>query len=185
MPMIEIRWHGRGGQGGVTSAELLAKAAYIDGYIGVQAFPYFGAERRGAPVKAFTRISDKEINVRSQIYTPDIVAVLDSGIVELIDVTEGLKENGIVIVNTPKSPKELNLKKGHVYTYDGTGIALKNGLLVAGLPVVNTTMLGAFAKASSLVKLESVQQVIRKNWPGKVGDKNALGAQEAYDTCTD
>jgi Pyruvate/2-oxoacid:ferredoxin oxidoreductase gamma subunit len=79
----------------------------------------------------------------------------------------------------------MNLKKGHVYTYDGTGIALKNGLLVAGLPVVNTTMLGAFAKATGLVKLESVQQVIRKNWPGKVGDKNALGAQEAYDACTD
>ncbi len=185
MPVIEIRWHGRGGQGGVTSAELLAKAAYLDGYKGVQAFPYFGAERRGAPVKAFTRISDREINVRSQIYEPDIVAVLDPGIVDLIDVTEGLKKDGKIIINTHKKPDEFHFDHGHVYTYDGTGIALKNGLLVAGLPVVNTTMLGAFAKATGLVKLETVQKVIMEKWPGKVGEKNAQGAKEAYDSCTD
>ncbi|MEM2141918.1 MAG: pyruvate ferredoxin oxidoreductase subunit gamma [Candidatus Thorarchaeota archaeon] len=183
--MIEVRWHGRGGQGGVTSAELLAKAAYYDGYRGVQAFPYFGAERRGAPVKAFTRISDKEINVRSQIYTPDVVAVLDPAILEITDVTEGLKPNGIVIVNSPKKAREIHLRTGHVYTYDGTGIALKYGLLVAGLPVVNTTMLGAFAKATGLVKLETVQKVIREKWRGKVGELNSEGARVAYDTCSD
>ncbi|MGY5877376.1 MAG: pyruvate ferredoxin oxidoreductase subunit gamma [Candidatus Thorarchaeota archaeon] len=180
--MIEIRWHGRGGQGGVTSAELLAKAAYIDGYKGVQAFPYFGAERRGAPVKAFTRVSDAEINVRSQVYEPDVVAVLDPSIIDLIDVTEGLKEGGKIIVNIDKRPDELDLR-GKVYTFDGTGIALKLGLLVAGLPVVNTTMLGAIAKATGLVKLESVQKVIMDNWSGKVGQKNAEGAKDAYDTC--
>ena len=185
MPMIEIRWHGRGGQGGVTSAELLAKAAYNDGYKGVQAFPYFGAERRGAPVKSFTRISDGPINVRTQIYEPDIVAVLDEGIVELLDVSEGLSTDGKVIVNTQKRPDEINIKKGHIYTYDGTGIALKLGLLVGGLPVVNTTMLGAFAKATGLVKLETIQQVIKERWPGKAGEKNAIGAEEAYNTCTD
>ncbi|NWF96166.1 MAG: pyruvate ferredoxin oxidoreductase subunit gamma [Candidatus Thorarchaeota archaeon] len=183
--MIEIRWHGRGGQGGVTSAELLAKAAHYDGYKGVQAFPYFGAERRGAPVKAFTRISDKEINVRSQIYTPDIVAVLDPQIVDIIDVTEGLKENGIVIINTHKKAKEVGLSRGHVFTYDGTGIALKYGLLVGGLPVVNTTMLGAFAKATGLIKLETAQKVIAEKWPGKLGERNAEGAKEAYETCSD
>ncbi len=185
MPVIEVRWHGRGGQGGVTSAELLAKAAYYDGYKGVQAFPYFGAERRGAPVKAFTRISDKEINVRSQIYDPDVVAVLDASILDLIDVTEGLKPNGKVIVNTPKKPSEISVKRGHVYTYDGTGIALRYGLMVAGLPVVNTTMLGAFAKATGLVRLETVQKVIKEKWPGPVGERNAEGAREAYETCTD
>jgi len=169
----------------VTSAELLAKAAYYDGYKGVQAFPYFGAERRGAPVKAFTRISDKEINVRSQIYNPDVVAVLDPAIIELTDVTEGLKENGIVIVNSPKRAGELQLKQGHVFTYDGTGIALKYGLLVAGLPVVNTTMLGAFAKATGLVKLSTIQKVIAQKWTGKVGERNGEGAKEAYDTCSD
>ncbi len=185
MPMIEIRWHGRGGQGGVTSAELLAKAAYKDGYKGVAAFPYFGAERRGAPVKAFTRISDEPINIRSQIYTPDIVAVLDQGLIELIDVTEGLVEGGKIIINTRLKASELDLGRGHVFTYDGTGIALKHGLLVAGLPVVNTTMLGAFAKATGLVKLETVQDVIREKWPGKAGEKNAIGAAEAYETCSD
>lgn len=169
----------------MTSAELLAKAAYYDGYKGVQAFPYFGAERRGAPVKAFTRISDKEINVRSQIYNPDVVAVLDPAIIELTDVTEGLKENGIVIVNSPKRAGELHLKQGHVFTYDGTGIALKYGLLVAGLPVVNTTMLGAFAKATGLVKLSTIQKVIAQKWTGKVGERNGEGAKEAYDTCSD
>ncbi|MFW9847032.1 MAG: pyruvate ferredoxin oxidoreductase subunit gamma [Candidatus Thorarchaeota archaeon] len=182
--MIEIRWHGRGGQGGVTSAELLAKAAYLDGYEGVQAFPFFGSERRGAPVKAFTRISHDPINVRSQIYEPDIVAVLDSGIMDVIDVTEGLKENGKVVINTPQKPFELDIK-GHVYTYDGTGIALKHKLLVGGLPVINTTMLGAFAKATALVKLETIQKVICENWPGKVGERNAAGAKEAYEQCTD
>lgn len=185
MKMIEIRWHGRGGQGGVTAAELLAKAAYVDGYKGVQAFPFFGAERRGAAVKSFTRISDEEINVRSQVYTPNVVAVLDSTLLDFVDVTEGLKEGGKVIVNSPKSPKELDLPTGHVYTYDGTGIALKLGLLVAGLPVVNTTMLGAFAKATGLVKIETVQKIICENWSGKVGERNAQGAKEAYDTCTD
>ena len=185
MKMIEVRFHGRGGQGGVTAAELLAKAAYHDGHKGVQAFPYFGAERRGAPVKAFTRIADEEINVRSQIYTPDIVAVLDSSILELIDVTEGLKEGGKVIVNSPKRPDELDIPKGHIYTYDGTGIALKLGLLVSGLPVVNTTMLGAFAKATGLVKLETVQKIISEYWKGKVGERNAEGAKEAYDQCSD
>lgn len=185
MKMIEVRWHGRGGQGGVTSAELLAKAAYIDGYKGVQAFPYFGAERRGAPVKAFTRIADEEINVRSQIYTPDVVAVLDSTLLDLTDVTEGLKDEGKVIINTPKSASEIQVRKGHVYTYDGTGIALKNGLLVGGLPVINTTMLGAFAKATGLVRLDTIQKVIRAKWKGKAGESNAQGAKEAYDTCAD
>ncbi len=185
MKMIEIRWHGRGGQGGVTAAELLAKAAYVDGYKGVQAFPFFGAERRGAAVKSFTRISDEEINVRSQVYTPNVVAVLDSTLLDFVDVTEGLQEGGKVIVNSPKSPKELDLATGHVYTYDGTGIALKLGLLVAGLPVVNTTMLGAFAKATGLVKIETVQKIICENWSGKVGERNAEGAKDAYDTCTD
>ncbi len=185
MKMIEIRIHGRGGQGGVTFAELLAKAAYEDGYKGVQAFPYFGAERRGAPVKAFTRIADKEINVRSQIYEPDVVAVLDPTIIELADVTEGLKEDGKIIINSPKKASEFDFDVGHVYTYDGTGIALKHGLLVSGLPVVNTTMLGAFAKATGLVKLETVKEVIKKNWPEKVGKKNAAGAEEAYKSCSD
>jgi len=107
--LIEVRWHGRGGQGAVTAAQILAEAAYLEGYKGVQAFPYFGAERRGAPIMAFTRMSDEEIRIRSQIYNPDFVVVLDSTLLGLIRVDEGLKEGGIIIVNSSKEPYELSL----------------------------------------------------------------------------
>jgi len=171
----EIRIHGRGGQGGVTAAELLARAAFKEGKW-VQAIPFFGAERRGAPVKAFARLSDKPILVRSQIYNPDYVIVLDSGLLSLVDVTEGLKKDGIVIVNTQKKPDELNLKQTRKATVDATGIALELQLVVSGLPVLNTTMLGAFAKATGEIKLESVLEAIRQVWSGAAGEKNAKGA---------
>src|SRR5512139_3269449 len=104
--MIEIRWHGRGGQGAVTSVELLALAAIEEGKY-AQGFPAFGPERRGAPVLAFNRIDDKPIKVRSGIYHPDVVVVLDSSLVKLVNITEGLKPDGILIVNTTKTPQEL------------------------------------------------------------------------------
>ncbi len=176
----EIRIHGRGGQGGVTAAELLARAAFKEGKW-VQAVPFFGAERRGAPVKAFARLSDEPILVRSQIYNPDYVLVLDSGLLDLVDVTEGLKKDGVVVVNTQKKPEELNLNHDHVATVDATGIALELGLLVSGLPVLNTTMLGAFAKATNEVKLESVLEAIRETWQGAAGEKNAKAAELAYE----
>jgi len=176
----EIRIHGRGGQGGVTAAELLAHAAFKEGKW-VQAIPFFGAERRGAPVRAFARLSNEPILVRSQIYNPDYVIVLDSGLLNLVDVTEGLKKDGIVIVNTQKKPEELNLKQGRVATVDATGIALELQLVVSGLPVLNTTMLGAFAKATGEVKLESVLEAIRQVWSGAAGEKNAKGAALAYE----
>lgn len=175
----EIRIHGRGGQGGVTAAELLAHAAFMEGKW-VQAIPFFGAERRGAPVKAFARISDEPILIRSQVYTPDYVLVLDSTLPEVIDVTEGLKKEGIIVLNTTKKPKELAIKGYYVATVDATGIALELKLLVAGLPVLNTSMIGAFAKATEEVKLESVMKVIEERWPGPVGKKNAKGAAVAY-----
>lgn len=176
----EIRIHGRGGQGGVTAAELLARAAFKEGKW-VQAIPFFGAERRGAPVKAFARLSDKPILVRSQVYNPDYVMVLDSSLLELGDVTEGLKKDGIVIVNTRKKPEELSLKQGRVASVDATGIALELELVISGLPVLNSTMLGAFAKATEEVKLESVIEAIRQLWPGAAGEKNAKGASLAYE----
>jgi len=176
----EIRIHGRGGQGGVTAAELLARAAFREGKW-VQAIPFFGAERRGAPVKAFVRLSDEPIVVRSQVYNPDYVIVLDSALLDIVDVAEGLKNNGIVIVNTRKTPKEVNLKESRVATVDATGIALELQLLVAGLPVLNTPMLGAFARATDEVKLESVLEVIKKEWSGAAGEKNAKAASLAYE----
>lgn len=176
----EICIHGRGGQGGVTAAQLLARAAFKEGKW-VQAIPFFGAERRGAPVKAFARLSDEPILVRSQVYKPDYVIVLDSTLLDLVDVTEGLKKDGVIIVNTRKKPEELKIKQGRVAAVDATGIALELQLLVAGLPVLNTIMLGAFARATEEVKLESLVETIRQVWKGPAGEKNAKGAALAYE----
>lgn len=176
----EIRIHGRGGQGGVTAAELLARVAFKEGKW-VQAFPFFGAERRGAPVKAFARIADEAIFVRSQIYNPDFVMVLDPTLIEVEDVTEGLKKGGTLVINTSKKPEELNAEGYRVATVDATGIALELKLLVAGLPVVNTTMLGAFARATGEVRLVTVMETIREEWPGSAGEKNAKAAGLAYE----
>ena len=176
----EIRIHGRGGQGGVTLAELIARAAYKEGKW-VQAFPYFGAERRGAPVKAFARISDEPILVRSQIYNPDYIIVLDESLLDVANVTEGLKENGTIIINTTLRPEEVNISGYKIATVDATGIALELGLLVAGLPVVNTAMAGAFAKATGEITIESVVEAIKEEWKGAVGEKNAKAAILAYE----
>jgi 2-oxoacid:acceptor oxidoreductase gamma subunit (pyruvate/2-ketoisovalerate family) len=176
----EIRIHGRGGQGSVTAAGLLAQAAFMEGKW-VQAFPYFGAERRGAPVKAFARISDEPLLVRSQIYAPDYVIVLDHAIYKVVDVTEGLKKDGMIIVNSTKKPEEIELEGWRVATVDATGIALELNLLVAGLPVVNTAIAGAFAKATDEVKLASVLTAIEETWAGGAGEKNAGAARLAYE----
>lgn len=176
----EIRIHGRGGQGSVTAAELLAHAAFIEGKW-VQAFPYFGAERRGAPVKAFARISDESILIHSQVYNPDYVIVLDPAIYKTVDVTEGLKKDGIIILNTTKNPDETGIKNFKVATVDATGIALELNLLVAGSPVINTSIIGAFAKATEEVKLESVVKAIKETWSGAAGEKNARAAELAYE----
>ena len=181
MPVLkEIRIHGRGGQGSVTAADLLAHAAFMEDKW-VQAFPYFGAERRGAPVKAFARISDEPILVHSQVYTPDYVIVLDHAIYKVVDVTEGLKKDGVIVVNTTKKPSELGLKGWRIATVDATGIALELNLLVAGLPIVNTSIVGAFAKATGEVKLTSVLKAINETWTGGAGEKNARAAELAYE----
>jgi len=104
--MVEFLFHGRGGQGAVTAANILVAAALLEGHRGVQAFPLFGAERRGAPVKAFARISGVEVDLRSQIYNPDIAIVLDPGLLQLVDVTAGLKAEGILILNTTRKPAD-------------------------------------------------------------------------------
>ncbi len=179
--LIEVRWHGRGGQGAVTAAQILAESAFLEGYKGVQAFPYFGAERRGAPIMAFTRISDEEIRIRSQIYNPDFVVVLDSTLIGLIRVDEGLKEGGTIIINSSKKPDELDLKGTfQVYTTDVTTVAQDLGLVVAGIPVVNTPILGAFAKITGLVSLETLTKVIGKKWHGEIGKRNAEAAKLTF-----
>lgn len=180
MLLKEVRIHGRGGQGSVTAAEVLAHAAFIEGK-SVQAFPYFGAERRGAPVKAFARISDEPILIHSQVYNPDYVIVLDPYIYKVVDVTEGLNKNGILVMNTTKKPAEVGLSGWRVATVDATGIALELNLLVAGLPVVNTSILGAFAKATGEVKLESILKAVNETWSGAAGERNARATELAYE----
>ncbi|GAB4305865.1 MAG: pyruvate synthase subunit PorC [Methanobacteriaceae archaeon] len=172
--MIEIRFHGRGGQGAVTAAEILAKAAFEDGKY-CQAFPFFGVERRGAPVMAFSRIDNEPITKRYQVYKPDYVVVLDEGLLDVVDVFAGLKENGEVIINTQNG---LNLKEGvNIHSIDATGIALDT----LGVPIVNTVMLGAFAGATGEITLDSLIKIVKETFPGRIGEKNAEATKIAYE----
>ncbi|MCK4938305.1 MAG: pyruvate ferredoxin oxidoreductase subunit gamma [Methanosarcinales archaeon] len=174
--MKEIRIHGRGGQGSVTAAELLAVAAFEDGKYS-QAFPAFGVERRGAPVMAFTRINDKPVRLRSQIYKPDYVIVQDPTLIEVVDVASGAKPKGKILINTEFSPDSFNLDTdAQVMTIDATRIALD----IIGRPIVNTILLGAFAGATGEIKVESIQNAVAERFPGKVGEKNSLAVLEAY-----
>ena len=181
--LVEICFHGRGGQGSVTAANLLVAAALKDGNKGVQAFPLFGAERRGAPVRAFARISDEEIHLRSEVYSPDIVIVLDESIMGIVDVLKGLKKDGKILINTTKEPEDFDFSnKYHVATVDATGIAIKHDILVGGIPVVNTPILGAVPKILDLVTLPSIQAVIKNKWKGEGGEINVKATQDAYDS---
>ncbi len=181
MALTEITFYGRGGQGAVTAADLLASAAFKSGNEGVQTFPLFGAERRGAPVKAFARISDKEIYVRSQVYEPDIVIVLDTGIMDVVDVTAGLKKDGTIILNTPRSPDELDMPF-RLATVDATSIAIERNIKVGGIPVVNTPIIGTLPKIMKNVGIEKVKEAIVERWRGDAGKRNALAAEDAYKT---
>jgi len=175
--MIEVRWHGRGGQGAVTSVEMLALAAIEEGKY-AQGFPSFGPERRGAPVAAFNRIDNKQIKVRSGVYDPDVVVVLDPSLVGLVNVTGGLKPDGILIVNTGKSPEEIKEEigfDGAVATVDAARIAWDE----LGVPITNTTMLGAVIKATGLVKIESAKAPLKHRF-GRIAQKNIKAMERAY-----
>jgi len=176
--MVEVRFHGRGGQGVVTASRLLAEAALLEGKK-VQSFPAFGAEREGAPIRAFTRLSDTLIRVRSQIYTPDVVVVLDPTVIRAENVTEGLKDNGWLIVNTAREPGELKKElgtKAKVATVNATSIALE----LLGAPRVNTPILGTLVKSTQLVTLDSVISVVNSTFKGKVAEANVKAVERAY-----
>jgi pyruvate ferredoxin oxidoreductase gamma subunit len=176
--LIEIRWHGRGGQGAVTSAELVAQAAISEGKY-AQAFPSFGPERRGAPVLAFVRIdSQQPIRIRAEITNPDVVVVLDPGLLSIVNVLSGLKEDGLLVINTGKSFKEItaNFKtKCKMAKVDATAIARE----ILGLPITNTTMVGALIKATGVVDLESVVEPL-KNRFGRIAERNINAMRKAY-----
>lgn len=181
--LVEICLHGRGGQGSVTAANLLVAAALDDGNKGVQAFPFFGAERRGAPVRAFARVSENEIHLRSEVYNPDIVIVLDESIMEIVDVLKGLKKDGKILINTRKKPEDFDFsKKFKVATVDATGIAIKHNILVGGIPVVNTPILGSVPRILDKVTLASIQKAIKNKWKGGLSEINVKATKDAYDT---
>ncbi len=177
--MLEVRFHGRGGQGAVTAAQLLAVAAFKCGSW-TQAFPHFGVERRGAPVEAFCRINDKPIDLRTHVYSPDIVVVLDSDLVNTVDVADGLVKKGRIILNAEEFPKKWDLPNFgfKINLVNATAIALD----IIGKPIVNTAMLGAFAKVTEIVTLKSVQEAIKEWFPKEVADKNCKAVEEAYNS---
>jgi len=178
--MIEIRFHGRGGQGAVIASKILAAALFKEGNY-AQAFPAFGAERRGAPVMAFTRFDKKTITRRSQVYEPDHVVVLDEPILDAVDVTAGLKTGGWILINSPKPSSAFpKLVQYRVATVDANRIAHENGLGTATAPVVNTVILGAFAKATGLVGLKAIVEGIQENVPSKT-EANVAAAKAAYE----
>ncbi len=182
MNLFEIRFHGRGGQGAVTGAKILGDATRMENKH-FQAFAHYGAERRGAPVMAFTRIADEAIRIHSYIYEPETIVILDETLLEIPSVQAGMNEDTYVVINTPQSPKDVKLE-GKISTVDATKIALDVGILVAGIAVVNTIMLGAVARATNIVTIESVKDAIRKGLAGlpeKVIETNVNAAQRAYD----
>ena len=177
--MVEIRFHGRGGQGTVVASKILADAIAKEGNW-VQAYPEFGVERRGSPVVAFIRIDDRPIFDKSRIYTPDHVVVVDPTLVEAIDITEGLKPGGTIIINSDRRPEDFPFHgRFNVRTIDATAIAVKHKLGSMATPIVNTAIAGAVIKVLGLTKLESLSTAIREGIAIKPED-NVQAAEEAY-----
>lgn len=179
--MIEIRFHGRGGQGAVTSAELTALAAIEQGKY-AQAFPSFGPERRGAPVMAFVRVSDTPIRTREKVYTPDLVVVLDPSLLGIVDVSAGIKSDGMVILNTHKTAEEIRQETGiksRLALVDATKIAIET----MRIPITNTTMLGALVKASGIIPIEALDPPVHHRF-GPIAEKNLKACKRAFDETT-
>jgi pyruvate ferredoxin oxidoreductase gamma subunit len=173
----EIRIHGRGGQGNVTASEFLAEAAFADGLY-AQAFPMFGSERHGAPVTAYVRISDKPIRLRSQIYDPDYVIIQDASLFSGNDLLGGLKEGGLVLINTSHPASEFGIPEGYkVVTVPATDLALE----IVGKPIINTIMVGAFAGASGEIHLGALEKSVRERYPGELGEKEVVAMKKAFD----
>ncbi len=180
--MVEVRFHGRGGQGTVIASKILADAvSKEDKY--VQAFPQFGVERRGAPVFAFIRIDDRPIYIRSKIVNPDHVIVVEPTLIDAIDVTEGLKKGGIILINTARKPADFGdrFKRFRVYTIDANEIAINHRLGSKAAPIVNTAILGAVPRVFDFVKLESLIASIKEAVPSSP-EENVKAAREAYES---
>jgi 2-oxoacid:acceptor oxidoreductase gamma subunit (pyruvate/2-ketoisovalerate family) len=182
--VLEVRWHGRGGQGAWTASELFARAAIAEGKY-IQSFPEFGPERMGAPVSAFTRISTEPIRIHCAVYNPDVVAVLDPTLLKTVKVADGLSdEGGNIIVNSKETPAEirkvLNTDKGKVWTVPASEISMKT----LGMAITNTAMLGAVARVTGIVSLETIEKMVRERFRPDVAEKNFAVVKEAYQEVT-
>jgi len=175
--MIEVRIHGRGGQGAVTSAEMIALAAIEEGKF-AQGFPSFGPERRGAPVIAFARVDEKPIRLRSKIYQPDVAVVLDPSLLKILDPSQGLKPGGLLMINTNKSIELIQSEFGYkvrVSVVDADRIAREE----LGLPITNTTMLGALIRGTGMVQLDSFIPPLKARF-GRGAERNAKALRRAF-----
>jgi 2-oxoacid:acceptor oxidoreductase gamma subunit (pyruvate/2-ketoisovalerate family) len=176
--ITEFRWHGRGGQGVVTSNQMLGKAALAEGNY-IQAFPEFGPERTGAPVRAFLRISKAPIQVYAQVYHPDVVVCIDSTLLDVLNPAEGLKDDGTLVLNTSSDPasirKKFNFKGGKVVTVDASTIAME----VLGRPFYNMPTMAAAVSATGVVAIDTVITEVLNRYPGKVGDLNKVAIERA------
>ncbi len=184
--MLQIRFHGRGGQGVVTAAELLSVAAFLDGKH-AQAFPSFGSERMGAPVMAFCRIHEKELRLREAVMNPDVLIIQDPTLLHHVDVFAGLASSGYVLINSSHTIGQLGiedllktLKDDHVCALPASEMGLKH----LNRPISNTPLLGGFAAITGSIRLSSLEAAIQQKFPGRVGDANVAAAREAYDYVT-
>ncbi|MDA8172144.1 MAG: 2-oxoacid:acceptor oxidoreductase family protein [Nitrospiraceae bacterium] len=179
--MIEIRWHGRGGQGTVTAAKVLADACLSGGRY-VQAFPEYGPERAGAPLRAYNRISDRELRLYCPVTNPKVVGVVDATIMDAMNVAEGATDDAIFVVNTTKEPAEIRKALGakptqKVFTIDATSIAMGE----IGRPLPNSPMLGAVVRATGLVELPHLADEVRKSFGKKFSEKIINGNLKAVE----
>lgn len=177
--MIEVRFHGRGGQGAVTCAELIALAAIELGKY-AQSMPSFGPERRGAPVQAYLRVSDEPIRIRAEILNPDIIVVLDESLLEVANAASGLKDGGLLVVNTFSTPDEIRKRtgwKGKVATVDALTIALEN----LKVPITNTTMIGALIRAREIVPLKSLENPVNHRFNQKLAERNLKAMNQSFE----
>jgi pyruvate ferredoxin oxidoreductase gamma subunit len=180
--LIEIVFHGRGGQGAVTAADILCELAFASGFKDMMSIPIIGAERRGAPIRAFCRLSkDKVIKIFCDISQPDFTLVFDYTLLDIPSVVSSIK-TGTIIVNAPDFVKFNCIPENiPVWRVDATGIAIKNNLVVAGYPILNTLMLGAYAKVTQHYSINVMKKVYDEKY-GSKGSKNYIAAKEAYDT---
>ena len=175
--MLEIRIHGRGGQGSAVAVQILAAAAFEEGYYGRASIAVGGGERRGAPVFAFCKIDKDKIREQTKIYNPDCIIVQDVTLLDTVNVFDGLKPDGTAIINTEKTPEELGISGINIKTVPATRIATE----MIGAPITNTILLGAFSAVVGVVSIDAIKKVIQDRFPGSRGKKNAEAAQKTYD----